>query len=310
MITPRLDNKIIDPPRHCAKEPDGVVMSRSSSQLTAPTWVAPDSNTDHDNFVSVPGRRQQIGMAEECYRHIVRSMQVCALAGWTVTLGTVALLTGCGGSTDSNRREAGAGSSAYANGGALVQGGVANDAGRSPSGAAGTGGAPPDRIIDGFDSDSPMATIGLWMSIPGGGNRLPIDTPAVPHDGSALHLVGVTDAEGLDMFFHTALPFERIFGGARFWVQSGNPGSKLTVAVAGPEPLYFEDRAQGIDWPQRAITLTSEWQEVVIDFDDWDVDAQHLSPRSEMFGAFHFIVEPNTAYDFWIDDFVGVPPHP
>jgi hypothetical protein len=221
------------------------------------------------------------------------------------------LLLGCGGSTNHNANEGSAGADNAANAGNTngASGGALNGAsgagGAGAMGATDSGGAPPLMPLGSFDSSSTHASFGLWMGF--SDDSLPIGTPTVPHDGTALHLVGTTDEGGLDVFFHTGIPFEKIFSGARFWTQSDKAGSKLTVAVAGPEPLYFTDRAQGVVWPEQVITLSRAWQEVEVDFHDLGIGPEHLSPHSETFGAFHFIIEPNTAYDLWIDDFAGQP---
>lgn len=211
---------------------------------------------------------------------------------------------GCGGSTNRNGHEGSAGSGNPTNGGTATGGTVHGTSGAGTA-ATNAGGAPLDWTLSTFETPDTFVSIGLWMGFPD--DRLPIDMPKVPHDGSALHLVGTTDDAGLDVFFHTGSSVETIWSGVRFWTQSDQAGSKLTVAVAGPEPSYFKDRAQGLAWPQRLVTLSPAWQEVVVDFKDLGVDRQHLSPHSEMFGAFHFIIEPNTDYDLWIDDFVGSP---
>ncbi len=165
--------------------------------------------------------------------------------------------------------------------------------------------AAPVMPIEGFETSDRMASIGLWMGFDG--DTLPIGTPAVPHDGSALHLAGKTSEKGLDVFFHTGIPVERIWSSLRFWSQSDLPTSRLIVAVAGPEPSYFSDRAMGIAWPQQLVTVGPEWRESVISFSALGIGPNHLSPHSENFGAVHFIIEPNTDYDLWIDDFAGQP---
>jgi hypothetical protein len=213
------------------------------------------------------------------------------------------VLVGCGGNTNSNptgNAEPGGSSN-------RGSGGVATAAGATNSGATSSGaGQGVTTSVDGFDTADTGATLGLWMGFPS--NMLPIDMPPEPHDGTALHLVGETGPEGLDVYYHTPLPLEKIYTGMRFWTMSENTGSHLTVAVAGPWETYFEDRAQGLLWPERVLTLSYEWQEFVVDFTELDpaIDADHLSPHSEMYGAFHFIIEPNTKYDLWIDDLVGV----
>lgn len=217
---------------------------------------------------------------------------------------TLGLLLGCGGTTDRNQGSGGADSTAGAAGTAS---GVRNSAGAT-SGASGegaAGGAAPVMTLDSFDTTDVYVSIGRWMEFTD--DKVPIGTPPVPHDGTAMHLVGMTDGQGLDVFFHTGIPVEKIWSGVRFWTQSDAPDSSLTVAVAGPEPSYFQDRAQGLAWPQRVIPLSFDWQEIVVNFADLGVDPEHLSPHSEHFGAFHFIIEPNTQYDLWIDDFVGQP---
>lgn len=227
------------------------------------------------------------------------------LGGLTGLVGAL-LLVGCGGAThrsptgdanpDAPGNSGGSGTSASGGTSSATNGGAA-------TGSAGQGVTTP---VDAFDTPDTHATLGLWMGFPTG--MLPIDMPPTPHDGTALHLVGETGPEGLDVYYHTPLPVERLYTGMRFWTMSQNVGSHLTVAVAGPWETYFEDRAQGLSWPERVITLGYAWREVVVNFNELDpaADADHLSPHSEMYGAFHFIIEPNTKYDLWIDDLVGI----
>jgi hypothetical protein len=188
-------------------------------------------------------------------------------------------------------------------------GGMSSSAGGAPSalaggaGVAGVAGEAPFVLVDAFETPDTFVSPGLWMGF--AGNTLPIGTPALPHDGQALHLKGVTDDRGLDVFFHVAWPVEKLWKSVRFWTESDLVGSQLTVAIAGPEPSYFSDRAQGIAWPERTLTLSNSWQQVVVDIAALGADPEHLSPHSGPFGAFHFIIEPSTTYDLWIDDFAG-----
>lgn len=173
---------------------------------------------------------------------------------------------------------------------------------------AGIAGEAPYYLVDSFESPDTYVSPGLWMGF--AGDTLPIGTPTLPHDGKALHLQGVTDDRGLDVFFHVAFPIEQSWKSVRFWAESDLVGSRLTVAIAGPEPSYFSDRAQGIAWPERTLTLSNRWQEVVVDFAELGATPDHLSPHSGPFGAFHFIIEPNTTYDLWLDDFAGQSRYP
>lgn len=163
----------------------------------------------------------------------------------------------------------------------------------------------PQMPIDSFETSDFLSGPGLWMGFDG--EQLPTAEPPVPHDGAALHLVGKTDDAGLDVFFHTGLPVERIWSSVRFWSQSDVPGAAFKVAIAGPVPQFFQDRAQGIAWPLQVVEPGRAWRETVVDFAELGVGPEMLSPHSEMFGAVHFIVEPHTSYDFWIDDFGGQP---
>jgi len=156
-----------------------------------------------------------------------------------------------------------------------------------------------------FDSPEAFTSGGLWMGFPG--DEIPVELPQAPHAGSALHLFGSTGPEGLDVFFHTAFPVEKLFSGVRFWVRADLARTPLTVAIAGPQPDYFVDRQQGVDWPSRTFKLPGAWQQIEIQFADLGIGPDRLSPHSETFGAVHFIVEPDSAYDFWIDDFLLVP---
>jgi hypothetical protein len=53
--------------------------------------------------------------------------------------------------------------------------------------------------------------------------------------------------------------------------------------------------------------LSPDWQPFDVPFSSLGVDKAHPGPHEEMYGAVHFIVEPNLHYDFWIDDF-NLPP--
>ena len=229
------------------------------------------------------------------------------LGGVIGLLGTLGVLVGCGGNTNSNpSSNATRGGSSNSGGGAANVGGATSSGATNSGAATSAAGQGVTTAVDAFDTADTGATLGLWMGFPT--NMLPIDMPPEAHDGPALHLVGETGPEGLDVYYHTPLPLEKLYTGMRFWTMSEDAGSRLTVAVAGPQETYFEDRAQGLPWPERVITLSSAWQELVVNFTDLEpsVDADHLSPHSEMYGAFHFIIEPNTKYDLWIDDLVGV----
>jgi hypothetical protein len=212
-----------------------------------------------------------------------------------------ALLVGCGGESQRSGAQS-TGGDASVNGGSSAG---ATARGGSGSTNANDGGAPPDMVIDGFESSSLMSGPGLWMGFPD--SQLPIGDPSVPHDGAALHLVGVTDAAGLDVFFHTGIPVERIWSAVHFTAQSNLVGARLLVAIAGPEASYFRDAAQGMPWPVKVVLPTREWQNVNIDFAAFGYGPEQLSPHSGPFGAVHFIIEPNTVYDVWIDDFAGTP---
>jgi hypothetical protein len=206
----------------------------------------------------------------------------------------------CGGSArHTDNVASNAGKATASAGSSSSEGGAGTDT------PAGEGGAAPEMPLDSFESASRMASIGLWMGFDG--DTLPIDMPKVPHDGNALHLAGKTDEKGLDVFFHTGIPVERIWSSVRFWAQSDLPNAHLIVAIAGPEPSYFADRAQGIAWPQQLVPVGPQWVETVIDFSALGIGPDRLSPHSEYFGAVHFIIEPNTEYDLWIDDFAGQP---
>jgi hypothetical protein len=60
-------------------------------------------------------------------------------------------------------------------------------------------------------------------------------------------------------------------------------------------------------WPVTVVFPTHDWQDVNVEFAALGYGPERLSPHSGPFGAFHFIIEPNTTYDVWIDDFVGTP---
>jgi hypothetical protein len=222
-------------------------------------------------------------------------------------LGALGVLVGCGGNTNSNpTSHANPGGSSNSESGAATAGGATSSGATNGGATSGSAGQGVMTSVDGFDTADKGATLGLWMGFPT--DMLPIGVPPAPHDGPALHLVGESGLEGLDVYYHTPLPLEKIYTGMRFWTMSQDAGSRLTVAVAGPWETYFEDREQGLLWPERVLTLEKTWQEVVVNFTELEpaVDADHLSPHSEMYGAFHFIIEPNTKYDLWIDDLVGV----
>ena len=214
------------------------------------------------------------------------------LMGWCAAL----VAGGCGGISRYQASDGAGGTGSNAGGASSAI------AGRSGV-TAGAAGEAPYLVVDSFESPNTYVSPGLWMGF--AGDTLPIGTPPLPHDGQALHLKGVTDDRGLDVFFHVALPIEQLWKSVRFWTESDLAGSQLTVAIAGPEPSYFSDRAQGIAWPARTLALSNRWQQVVVDFAELGADPDHLSPHSGPFGAFHFIIEPNTPYDLWIDDFAG-----
>lgn len=152
-------------------------------------------------------------------------------------------------------------------------------------------------ITTNFETTEPLQGIGLWMGL---GDELPVEVPPVAHDGSALHLVGDSES-GLDVFFHTPLPVERIASEVRFSAYSED-ATELTVGIAGPNPTYFTDRANDVAWPEEAFQVGSKWKSFSFSLDD----LSPTPPHEEMFGAVHFVVQPGVHYDLWIDDFTLV----
>lgn len=228
-------------------------------------------------------------------------------------LGLSLMVAACGGEAEHGSRARGDAGSAAGGGGSAVGGagsmaGEANSAaggGGSAAGGSSTvggeGGAETDGAVHEFTSDfettQPQQSIGLWMGL---GDPLPIAMPPVAHDGAALHLVG-DSGMGLDVFFHTPLPVERIASEVRFSAYSPE-ASTLTVGIAGPDATYFSDHEAGVAWPETAFQVGAKWKNYSFSLDE----LSPTPPHEETFGAVHFVVPPGVHYDFWIDDFTLV----
>jgi hypothetical protein len=195
------------------------------------------------------------------------------------------MVAACGG--DAEHRSRATGASGSDAGGTSASGGSA--------GAEAAGGFP--EFTSSFDTTEPLVGIGLWMGL---GEQLPIEMPPVEHDGTALHLVGDAGM-GLDVFFHTPLPVERLASEVKFSAYSPE-GDAITVGIAGPNPTYFSDHEAGVAWPEKAFEVGSQWRSFSFSLDE----LSPTPPHEEMFGAVHFVVQPGVPYDFWIDDFTLV----
>lgn len=161
-----------------------------------------------------------------------------------------------------------------------------------------------------FEEDS-LGRVGLWM-----GTGLtdawpvePVSEPPYPVEAQllALHLTGEPVAAGVDVYLHTAMPFESLFQGVYFIARSTLAGGQtVRVTVGGPSEDYWTDTSQGQSWPAVELTLGQAWAKYVVDFRALGFDAEHLSPHSDTFGAVHFLVDPEQAYDFEITGLNGL----
>jgi hypothetical protein len=220
-------------------------------------------------------------------------------------VGLALLLAACGGEAKHASRAAGGTDSVAAGGTDSVAGGTDSVAGGTDSaagragddGAGGDGAGGYNEFSTSFETAQPQQSLGLWMGL---GEELPVELPPLPHDGTALHLVG-NSGTGLDVFFHTPLPVERVAREVRFSAYS-EQGDAVTVGIAGPSPTYFSDLASGVSWPERVFQVGSKWETFSLSLDDLNPPP----PHEEMFGAVHFVVQPHVDYDFWIDDFTLV----
>lgn len=230
----------------------------------------------------------------------VTEVRRCAReGGWL--LGLSLLLAACGGEARHGSRgssEAGSTASGAApttGGQSSAAGGRESAGGASANGGEATGGVP--EFKSSFETTQAIDGIGLWMGL---GEQLPVELPPVAHDGTALHLVG-DSGDGLDVFFHTALPIEGFAREVKF-VAYSEEMDVLTVGIAGPSVTYFSDRAAGIPWPETEFQLGAKWKGYSFSLED----LSPAPPHEEMFGAVHFVVQPGEHYDFWIDDFTLV----
>lgn len=189
---------------------------------------------------------------------------------------------------------------------------------------AGTTTALPSRDVDWPNVDwarstwvefgpSTLGPSGLWM---GTGVDETNQVPAVPVedapyelDGndSALHFVSNGVTSGADIYLHTPLPVERMFGGVYFNAKSDAPGGQtVRVTLGGPTAEYWSDVNSGAEWPVWEIELGSEWTKHELTFAELGFDEGNLSPYSDPWGALHFLVGPDQAYDFALFDLVFV----
>ena len=226
-----------------------------------------------------------------------------------LVLGLSLLVAACGGEAQRGARPTGASGSeptgvsgsrssgeagSSAGGASSSSGGAASATG---GGAAGETGGGSNELTTTFEMADPYQGIGLWMGL---GDELPLGTPPVAHDGTALHLVGDSEL-GLDVFFHVAFPVERFTSEVKFSAYSEQVNA-LTVGIAGPNPTYFSDHAEGIAWPEQAFKVGPKWKTFSFSLDELNPPP----PHEEMFGAVHFVVQPGVHYDLWIDDFTLV----
>ena len=161
------------------------------------------------------------------------------------------------------------------------------------------------QMIDTFDDPSAKASLGVWMEL---GDPLPVALPAQPFDGPALHFSGPPNPDGMDVFFHVALPFEKISRAVSVEASSALPGATLTLAIGGPSPGYLESQSSSQPWAHREFALDDSWQALELDFAALGIGPDHLSDATdEHYGALHFVIPPNTAYDVWLDNVMQQP---
>lgn len=160
-------------------------------------------------------------------------------------------------------------------------------------------------------TDDRMTDVGLWMGTgvdeawPVG----PLTELPYPVNGwlMALHLAGQQMSAGVDVYLHTAFPFEEVFYGVYFVARSMHAGGQtVRVTVGGPYEDYWPDTTQGNAWPAVELTLGEAWAKYFVDFRALGFDAEHLSPHSDPYGAVHFLVAPEQAYDFEVTDLLGL----
>jgi hypothetical protein len=159
-------------------------------------------------------------------------------------------------------------------------------------------------------SEAPLTGFGLWM---GTGVEDPLDIEAIepPYATTeglvAWRFAGDSPALGGDIYFHLPLPVEGTFGGVYFMARSRAPsGQSMRVTLGGPQEKYWSDTNEGADWPVWELTLGEAWSKHELTFADLGFDAQHLSPYTDMFGALHFLIAAEQAYDFEVFDLVFV----
>src|SRR6478735_8756256 len=136
-------------------------------------------------------------------------------------LGLSLLMAACGGEAERGSHAVG-GAASSVGGAAWSAGGVA----ASRGGESNETGGDFQELTSTFDTAQPLQNVGLWMGL---GEELPIGEPPVAYDGTALHLVG-DSGTGLDVFFHTPLPVERIAREVKFSAYSSQ-AMALTVGI-------------------------------------------------------------------------------
>lgn len=156
-------------------------------------------------------------------------------------------------------------------------------------------------VLD-VEAANALVSPGLWMGTGVSDMTIPIE-PALDRGGNALHLAGDGNPGGADIFWHTAFPVEREFSTATFWARTARAdGQELRVTVGGPGEFYWRDVAAGDPWSVATFRLDGQWRRFRIAFADLEMGPGQFSPYSEPYGALHFLLPPDQAYDLWLDD--------
>lgn len=193
--------------------------------------------------------------------------------------------------------------------GGLAPDSSSSDAGTSAT-SSGMGGAPQDLLVDDFEDGDTRANddFGWWYATNDTtGDQdfriaevfgRPAGMRAANSSGSGFHVWGAL--VGLDLTAGEGAYDASAFGELRFWARAAPTSVTALSARLLMGDLQFE----------KAIELSSEWQEYVLEFQALSaVDGSDRIIDSSRLTALQFFVFSDQSFEFWIDDvvFAGEP---
>lgn len=172
-------------------------------------------------------------------------------------------------------------------------------------------------VFDDFEGGSLFPT--FWAvagaTAPDSRDRAPEQEIMPPRQTSrrAMRLKGTAMDAGVDVSVHHHFDWSRLLTAVRFWARAEQPGgSELIVALTDIRSslrTFYQDQTDGYPWLSKRVTLSSEWRQYTIAFEEFAAETPGMpvgvygpGEGPEAGTELHFLVPAKQDYDLWIDD--------